>query len=236
MLPLSDSAARRSFPVVTLGIILLNVLLFAFELSLGDGVQQFLESAGVVPAEYTCRCDLPPADVGPFWVTLFTSMWLHGGWLHIGGNMLYLWIFGDNVEDAFGRFGFLGFYVASGLAAGAAQILASPGSTLPSIGASGAIAGVLAAYLVLFPTAQIRTLLVIGPFITLRRIPALILIGFWFVIQLFDGVASVADTTTTAEGGVAYWAHVGGFVFGLLITLLWSLGHQRAVRRATGTV
>jgi membrane associated rhomboid family serine protease len=236
MIPLSDSAARRSFPVVTLGIILLNVLLFGFELSLGDGVQQFLEAAGVVPAEYACRCDIPPADVGPFWVTLVTSMWLHGGWLHIGGNMLYLWIFGDNVEDAFGRLGYLLFYLASGVAAGVAQILASPGSTITSIGASGAIAGVLAAYLVLFPTAPIRTLLVIGPFITLRRVPAIILIGFWFVIQLLDGVAAFADTTTTSEGGVAYWAHVGGFVFGLLIALLWPLGQRRTVSRATGAL
>ncbi len=236
MIPLSDSAARRRFPVVTLGIILLNALLFGYELSLGGGVQQFLEAAGVVPAEYACRCDIPPSDIGPFWVTLFTSMWLHAGWLHIGGNMLYLWIFGDNVEDAFGRVGYLGFYLASGVFAGVAEILASPGSTVTSIGASGAIAGVLAAYLVLFPSAPIRTLLVIGPFITLRRVPALVLIGFWFVIQLLDGVAGIADTTATSEGGVAYWAHVGGFVFGLLMTLLWSAAQRRTDSTVPGAV
>jgi membrane associated rhomboid family serine protease len=218
MVPLSDEASRRAFPAVTVGILLLNVLVFLYELGLGDGVQRLVEAAGVVPAEYACRCDLPPADVGPFWVTLLTSMWLHGGWLHLVGNMAYLWIFGDNVEDAFGRAGYLAFYLASGVAAGLTQVLADPSSTLPGIGASGAIAGVLAAYVVLFPSAPIRTLLVAGPFVTLRRVPALVLIGVWFLLQLLDGVASIADTATTS-GGVGYWAHVGGFVFGLVVTL-----------------
>jgi membrane associated rhomboid family serine protease len=215
MLPLSDESSGRTFPIVTLGIILLNVLVFLYELSLGEAVQQFVEAAGVVPAEYSCRCDIPPPDVGPFWVTLFTSMWLHGGFLHLVGNMVYLWIFGDNVEQAFGSVGYLAFYLASGVAGGIAQILAGPEVTLPGVGASGAIAGVLAAYLVLFPTAPIRTLLKIGPIVTLHRIPALILIGVWFLSQLLNGVASIADTATDT-GGVAYWAHIGGFVFGLL--------------------
>ncbi len=146
MLPLSDEASRRTFPFVTVAIILLNVLVFIYELSLGDGVQQLVESAGVVPAEYACRCDIPPVDVGPFWVTLFTSMWLHGGWLHLIGNMVYLWIFGDNVEDALGHLGYLAFYLGGGIVAGGTQILAGPDSIVPGIGASGAIAAVLAAY------------------------------------------------------------------------------------------
>jgi membrane associated rhomboid family serine protease len=224
---LSDDASRRTFPIVTLGIILVNVLMFLYELSLGEGVQQFVEAAGVVPAEYACRCDIPPTDVGPFWVTLFTSMWLHGGLLHLGGNLVYLWIFGDNLKDAFGQVSYLAFYLASGVAAGIAQILAGPASTLPSVGASGAIAGVLAAYLVLFPTSQIRTLLVIGPFITVRRVTAVVLIGFWALIQLLDGVASIADTATTSSGGVAYWAHVGGFLFGLVATPVFSAARGR---------
>jgi len=128
MLPLSDEASRRTFPFVTVAIILLNVLVFIYELSLGDGVQQLVESAGVVPAEYACRCDIPPVDVGPFWVTLFTSMWLHGGWLHLIGNMVYLWIFGDNVEDALGHLGYLAFYLGGGIVAGGTQILAGPDS------------------------------------------------------------------------------------------------------------
>jgi membrane associated rhomboid family serine protease len=220
VIPLSDIASRRTLPLVTSFVIFLNLLVFAFELSLGDSVQQFVQSASVVPAEYACRCDIPPTDVGPFWVTVFTSMWLHAGWLHLIGNMAYLWIFGDNVEDAFGHLPYLGFYLASGFAAGVAHILASPESTVPSLGASGAIAGVLAAYVVLFPTAQVRTLLILGPFITIQRIAAVVLIGFWFVLQLLDGVVSVASTTN-AEGGVAYWAHVGGFVFGLIVTWAW---------------
>jgi membrane associated rhomboid family serine protease len=147
-----------------MGIIILNILAFLYELGLGDGLESFLSVAAVIPAEYACRCDIPPPDIGPFWLTMLTSMFLHAGWMHIGGNMLYLWIFGDNVEDAFGSLQYLGFYLAAGIAAGATQIVADPTSTVPSLGASGAIAGVLAAYVVLFPTAQVRTLLSIGPF------------------------------------------------------------------------
>jgi membrane associated rhomboid family serine protease len=220
MLPLKDyPGLRRSFPIVTLALVVLNVLAFLYELSLGDSIETFIQTAGVVPAEYLCRCDIPPTDIGPFWVTLFSSQFLHAGWLHIGGNMLYLWIFGDNVEDAFGHLGYLAFYLASGVVAGLTQIVVDPSSQVPSLGASGAIAGVLAAYVVLYPQAQVRTLLAIGPFITLPRISALLLIGFWFVIQLFDGLAALTQSSA-AGGGVAYWAHVGGFLFGLVVTLL----------------
>jgi membrane associated rhomboid family serine protease len=215
---MSDESPSRSFPIITIGIIVLNAIMFLYELSLGDAVAQFVLAAGVVPAEYACRCDMPPTDVGPFWVTLFTSMWLHGGWLHIIGNMVYLWIFGNNIEDAFGPIGYILFYVASGIAAGLTQIVAGPGSTVPAIGASGAIAGVLAAYVVMFPANQIRTLFFLGRFLTTGRIPALVLIGLWFLLQLFNGVASVGDTAAASDG-VAYWAHIGGFLFGLVVTL-----------------
>ena len=220
MIPLRDEPGeRRAFPLVTLALVVANVLAFLYEVSLGDRVESLILSAGVVPAEYLCRCDLPPADVGPFWATLLTSQFLHGGFLHLGGNMLYLWIFGDNVEDAFGHLRYLVFYLAGGVVAGLVQVLVDPSSTVPGLGASGAIAAVLAAYVVLFPSSQVRTLLTIGPFITLRRLPALLLIGFWFVIQLFDGLASIAESSAS-QGGVAYWAHVGGFVFGLAVALL----------------
>jgi membrane associated rhomboid family serine protease len=220
MIPLKDDpGARRTFPLVTVALVVVNVLAFLYELALGDGVEAFISAAGVVPAEFLCRCDLPPPDVGPFWVTLLTSQFLHGGWLHLGGNMLYLWIFGDNVEDAFGHLGYLAFYLAGGVMAGLVQVVVDPSSQVPSLGASGAIAAVLAAYVVLFPSAQVRTLLVIGPFVTVRRLSALLLIGFWFVIQLFDGLAALGHTSAS-EGGVAYWAHVGGFVFGLAVAML----------------
>jgi membrane associated rhomboid family serine protease len=217
LIPVNDDSPNRGFPIVTIGIIFVNLLVFWYEATLGDGVQQFVEAAGVVPAEYACRCDLPPAHAGPFWITLLTSMWLHGSWIHLGGNMLYLWVFGDNVEGAFGSIGYIAFYLASGVVAGIAQILAGPHSMVPAVGASGAIAGVLAAYVVLFPTAQIRTFLNIGPIITMLRVPALVIIGGWFLLQFVTGVSSIADTSGDS-GGIAYWAHIGGFVFGLLVT------------------
>jgi membrane associated rhomboid family serine protease/nucleotide-binding universal stress UspA family protein len=203
MLPVSiTDMPRRSFPIVTLGIIVLNVIVFLYELTLGDAVQDFILRAGVVPAEYLCRCDISPTDIGTYWITLFTSMWMHGGFLHIAGNMLYLWIFGDNVEDTFGRLGYTLFYLASGLVSGVTQILANPASEVPGLGASGAIAGVLAAYLVLFPQAQVRTLIFLGPFITFPRLSAFFLLGIWFLIQLADGIGSIAQTSGTDHRAV----------------------------------
>lgn len=236
MIPLSDpDTPRRTFPFVTMGIVILNIIVFVYELSLGENIQDFVLRAGVVPAEYLCRCDISPMDVGPYWFTLFTSMWLHGGLLHIGGNMLYLWIFGDNVEDTFGHLRYLLFYLASGVVSGLAQVWADPSSQIPGLGASGAIAGVLAAYQVFFPQAQIRTLLFLGPFVTLQRVPALLMLGFWFLIQLVSGVGSLGATTSTTDpsGGVAYWAHIGGFVFGLLIAfVVKNAGLQRVSLRS----
>ena len=233
MIPLRDDPGpRRTFPLVTLALVIANILAFLYEVSLGDGVEAFILSAGVVPAEYLCRCDLPPTDVVPFWATLLTSQFLHAGWLHLGGNMLYLWIFGDNVEDAFGHIPYLAFYLVAGVVAGLVQVVVDPSSPVPGLGASGAIAGVLAAYVVLFPGAQVRTLLTIGPFITMRRLSAILLIGFWFVIQLFDGLAALAESSAS-QGGVAYWAHVGGFVFGLAVALLVRGAREREPATAT---
>jgi membrane associated rhomboid family serine protease len=210
MLPIHDDDASRVVPVVTYGLIALNFLVFFLELINGDA---FVEQWSFIPSRFLAN---PAGD----FVTIFTSMFLHAGWLHIGGNMLYLWIFGDNVEDWFGRIPYLVFYLLCGVAATFAQLAFSMGSTIPSLGASGAIAGVLGAYILLFPGERITVLFDYGG---VGRVPAIIVIGLWFVLQLFSGFGSVAATADT--GGVAYMAHVGGFVAGLVITFI--LGGRR---------
>ena len=221
MIPIGDDhpRPRHLFPFVTLTLIAINVVVFLYELSLGNEINGLFRSAGVVPQEFTVRQDLPPpAPLGTYYTTLMTSMFLHGGFLHIGSNMLFLWVFGDNVEDRLGHAKYLLFYLLCGLGASAAHIYFNWGSRIPSVGASGAIAGVLAGYLLLFPSASIRTLLFLGWFVTVTRVPALIMIGFWFVTQLLSGVASLGEAEQTS--GVAFWAHIGGFVVGLPLVLL----------------
>ncbi len=221
MIPIGDDHLhpRRLFPIVTLTLIAVNVVVFLYELSLGNGVDGLFRSAGVVPQEFAVRQDLPPpAPLNTYYTTLITSMFLHGGFMHIGSNMLFLWIFGDNVEDRLGHVKYLAFYLLCGLGASAAHIYFNWGSQIPSVGASGAIAGVLAGYLLLFPSASIRTLLFLGPFITMTRVPAILMIGFWFVTQLISGIGSLGDAAQTS--GVAFWAHIGGFVIGLPLVLL----------------
>lgn len=202
MLPISDQNPRRSFPFVTYGLILVNFAVFFLELSQGD---PFILRWSFVPARFFAD---PAAD----WLTILSSMFMHAGWVHILGNMLYLWIFGDNVEDRFGHLPFLLFYLLCGVAATFAQAAFSLGSDVPNLGASGAIAGVLAAYLVMFPTARVTVLMGL----ILIPLPALVVIGLWIVLQLFSGVASITSAET--GGGVAYMAHVGGFFAGLLLT------------------
>ena len=221
MIPISDAPGpRRTFPVVTVLLILANVLVFLFEVSLSDrALTRLFLSAAVVPAEVVAGHDLrPPAPIfGSVYATLVTSMFLHAGLLHVGSNMLYLWVFGDNVEDALGHLRYLVFYLVCGLLAGAAHIASDPSSQTPSLGASGAIAGVLGAYVVLYPHALVRTVLFLGPFITFPRVSAYLMIGLWFVLQLFTGVASIGGGDT---GGVAVWAHVGGFAAGFILVRL----------------
>lgn len=219
MIPLKDDPKARSAPAVTVALIVLNVLVFIYELSLGAQLEAFIRAYGTIPLEIVTGRDIgPPAPLHNPYLTLFTSMFLHGGLLHLGSNMLFLWVFGDNVEDAFGHVGYIIFYFACGIAANAAQIAINPQSTLPSVGASGAIAGVLGAYMVMFPSAQVRTLLFLGPIILLPRLPALLLIGFWFVTQLISGFGQIGIQQET--GGVAFWAHIGGFVVGVVLALL----------------
>jgi membrane associated rhomboid family serine protease len=217
MIPLSDRIPTRRVPVITILLIVINTIVFLYEMLLlnsgGDNVlQQFIVAYGLVPARVT---SVPlPATL----ITFVTSMFLHASWLHIGGNMLYLWIFGNNIEDVLGHFWFTLFYFVCGFIASAAQVVMSWGSTLPGIGASGAIAGVLAAYLIFFPRSQINTLLILGFFIMFRRLPALLVLGLWFGIQLVQGFLSFGQTQS---GGVAFFAHIGGFLAGLLLALPW---------------
>jgi membrane associated rhomboid family serine protease len=199
-----DDSAERSVPIVTYLLIVLNVLFFFVELS---GGEPFIERWSVVPRRLTQN---PGAD----FITVFTSMFMHGGWLHMGGNMLYIWIFGDNVEDRFGHAKFALFYLLCGIAATFAQVVVSAGSTIPNLGASGAIAGVLAAYIILFPRGQVKVLMGRG----VVPMPALVVIGLWIVLQFVNGVGSITQSAET--GGVAYMAHIGGFVAGLVLTFL----------------
>ena len=220
MLPLRDFIPTRRFPAVTVGIIVVNIIAFAYELlaEAGGTLEQTFYTMGVVPFNVTHDFGLAVA------LSFLTSMFLHGGFMHIIGNMLYLWIFGNNVEDSMGRGRFLVFYLLAGLIASAAQVLASPNSPIPSIGASGAIAGVLGAYIVLFPRARVQALIFLGYFARLTQLPALLVLGFWFVLQLFNGLLAFG---MTQMGGVAWFAHVGGFVTGLLLVRLFTLGRRR---------
>ena len=225
MLPIGDDRVQGGPPaVVTYGLIVLNVLAFLLELTQPSGaaLQSFIQAWGVVPREYSLARDIPPTIPLPFWSTLLTSMFLHGGWMHLGGNMLYLWIFGDNLEKVMGGARFLVFYLVCGLAASFAHILFGSGSTIPAVGASGAISGVLGGYLILFPRNTVRVLTRGG----IAQVPAIFVLGFWIVIQMINGIGSMAATTETA--GVAYMAHVGGFVAGLVLVKLMASQRQPA--------
>ena len=220
MIPLRDANPTRRFPIVTIALIVACFAAWAYELGLlatgPDALDAFITHWGVVPSDVSSA--LGGGDVAAMAVaTLFTSQFLHGGWLHILGNMLYLWIFGNNVEDWLGRFRFVLFYLAGGAVAALTQVAITPTSDIPTIGASGAIAAVLGAYLVLFPRARITTLVFLGFFYQLINVPALVVLAFWFVLQLIDGLASLGVTEVT--GGVAVFAHIGGFLFGVVIAL-----------------
>jgi membrane associated rhomboid family serine protease len=218
MIPFRDNIPSRTFPVINTLIIVANVIVFFYELSLGRGLDRFIMRYGVVPAAVFSwpQSNLPITAV---LVPFFTSMFLHGGWLHLIGNMWYLWIFGDNVEDRLGHFNYLVFYLLCGLGAGIVHTILNYNIVLPSVGASGAIAGVLGAYVVSYPFARVLTLIPIFIFWQIIEIPALIVLGLWFVLQFFYGTASLA-AANAGGGGVAWWAHVGGFVVGMILVAL----------------
>jgi len=203
MIPLRDVIPSRTTPYVTVSLIVLNALVFLYEFSLGDDVNRFIIAYGLIPAAFS-------------WVTVLTSMFLHGGFMHVAGNMLYLLIFGDNVEDRFGHGRFLVFYLLCGTVAALVQTIMGPDSVIPMVGASGAIAGVMGAYFVMYPHSRIVTLLPIFIFIQLIEVPAIFFLGIWFLMQFLSGVGSIASAATRAPtGGVAFWAHVAGFVAGV---------------------
>ncbi len=226
MIPIQDIVPRRTFPIVTVGLILLNTAIFLFELSLPEEtLERLIFHLGVVPARYT----------DPYWgaehslpflpyLAFFTSMFLHGGWIHLLGNMWTLWIFGDNVEDRMGHGRFLIFYLLCGLVAALVHVYVHPHSKVPVIGASGAISGVLGAYYGLFPLARVIVLVPIFFFPFFFEVPAILYIGFWYLMQLFSGALSIVHGQVI--GGVAWWAHIGGFLFGLLTHRLFCLGRR----------
>jgi membrane associated rhomboid family serine protease len=216
MIPLRDVIPSRTTPTVTISVIALNALLFLYQLSLGPGVEEFVLYWGLVPAAFS-------------WITVFTSMFLHGGFLHFAGNMLYLWIFGDNVEDRMGHGRFLVFYLLCGAAAALTQTVVDPESVIPMVGASGAIAGVMGAYFVLYPHSRILTLVPIFFFIQLIEVPAIFFLGIWFVMQFLSGVGSIASATREPGGGIAFWAHVAGFATGISTVVLFRRPERQRV-------
>ncbi len=238
-LPLKDINPTVRRPIATYSLILANVIVFVYELSLGSRVNAFIAGFGATPYEITHAVDLvgqlaagaPIAHApGPphVWLTLLSSMFMHAGYWHLGGNMLYLYIFGNNIEDILGPAKFIIFYLASGFLAHALHIASDPGSLIPTVGASGAVSGLLGAYLIAYPRARVLTLIFLGFFIRMAVVPAFVIIVMWFVIQFFFGLASLGGT---AEGGVAWFAHIGGFLGGIALIYamagktIWHLRH-----------
>ncbi len=222
MIPIRDDNPTRTFPFVTVFLILANVAVFVYQWTLGQGAEAFIYRLGAIPWEITHFQELPqiPAEYRsgfPNMLTLLTSMFLHGGLFHLLGNMLYLWIFGDNVEAIMGRIRFFLFYILCGVAASLSHVLIAPASNVPMVGASGAISGVLGAYFLRFPRARVHVLIFLFIFIKTIRIPALFVLGFWFVLQVLNGMGSLGPS---GENSVAWFAHIGGFLAGLVLVLL----------------
>lgn len=219
MIPIKDDIPSSTFPYVNVAVIILNVIVFAYQLSLGyQGAERFIYRTAAIPYEVTHLVDTFPLSVLPPPFTMLTAMFVHGGFLHLAGNMLFLWIFGDNVEDTLGHFKYLLFYVIAGVIASMAHIVLDPDSTIPMVGASGAVAGVLGAYFLLFPRAQVNTLVFLFFFVTMARVPAIFFLGFWFLMQILSSAYG---------GGVAWFAHIGGFVAGAATVVIFGLRKKR---------
>jgi len=229
MFPIHDDNPTRITPYVTYALLLACVLIFIWQISLGDAAQQAVYSFGVIPSVLFATKSLPlELEILPAWLTIFSSMFLHGGWMHLIGNMLYLWVFGNNVEDAMGHKRFILFYLSCGLLAALTQAVLNPDSEIPMIGASGAISGVLGAYLLLHPHARILVVIPIGIFIYTPWIAAYWVLGFWFVLQIINSLISASDM-----GGVAYGAHLGGFVAGMMLIPLFKYRRVRLFSPST---
>ena len=213
MIPLRDEIPTRRVPIVNYALIAVNVLMYLFQSMLGAEEQALVYEFALIPIKFTSGISL--GDISD----IFTSMFMHAGLAHIGGNMLYLWIFGDNVEDRMGRGRYIIFYLVGGLVASLAHIFTNPGSEIPTVGASGAIAAVLGAYLVLYPQSRVLTLVPLGFFIRMSMLPAALVLGLWFVLQFFSGVISLGGPDVS---GVAFWAHIGGFLAGVVLAKLFA--------------
>jgi membrane associated rhomboid family serine protease len=233
VVPLKDDNPVRITPYVTYGLIALNIVIFVYEVTLPEAqLNQFFQTWAIVPRQLTESFEVGFSPLSlPEWFTLISSQFLHGGFLHVAGNMLYLWIFGNNLEEEMGGLRFLLFYLTCGVLAGLAQWFFSAYSEIPSLGASGAIAGVMGAYILKFPQVRILTLIPLGIFLAPFRIPAIFFLGFWFVQQALYGVASLnAPVNIGMEGGgIAYWAHAGGFVFGAVLGPMFGLFSRKSL-------
>lgn len=208
MIPIRDEIKTHRTPIVNYALVVINVLVFLWMFLNSGNLESIYYEYALIPSNFLNGIDL--GDVKD----VFTSMFMHGGWMHLIGNMLYLWIFGDNIEDRLGHIGYLIFYLAGGIAAALLQTLISPGSQIPMVGASGAIAGVLGAYLVMYPNSRVYTFIPIGFYARVRLVPAVVVLGLWFLLQLISGVGSLGALD---QGGTAYFAHIGGFIFGLIV-------------------
>jgi membrane associated rhomboid family serine protease len=226
MIPLRDENPTRTFPFVTILLMAVNAAVFIYQVWLGPAAEQFVLQLAAIPLEVTHFRNLPESTLLPPLLSVVTSMFLHGGFMHIAGNMLFLWIFGNNIEDFLGHVRFIIFYLACGLAAAGLQIVLTPSSTIPMVGASGAISGIMGAYLLLYPKARIVTLVFLGFFIRIVRIPAYFFLVFWFLLQLVNAFFIVG---AAEGGGVAFFAHIGGFVAGLVLVRL--MEPKRRLRR-----
>ncbi|MEW5700936.1 MAG: rhomboid family intramembrane serine protease [Candidatus Zixiibacteriota bacterium] len=227
MIPLRDDNPTSRKPYVTIALIVANVLVFLYQTAQGPYAEAFVMKFGLIPYELTHRIELSPQVSFPAVATIFTSMFLHGGWMHLGGNMLYLWIFGNNIEDRLGPIRFLIFYLLSGVCAVLLFVLTGPNTQVPLVGASGAVSGILGIYALRFPRARVLTLLWLGFFVRMVWIPALAFLGIWFAMQLLFSVPTIG---TSSGGGVAYMAHVGGFLFGMLGALVYKRRFEGAPR------
>ncbi len=227
MFPIRDSIPSRNFPILTIALIVMNALIFFYEFYLGDRLGDFIRRYGLIPDNFFFYTETHQGGLVERYGPFFTSMFLHGGWMHVISNMWYLWIFGDNIEDRLGRGRFFIFYILCGLAAGVAHLLLNADSKIPTVGASGAIAGIMGAYVVLYPRARVQTLIPIFIFIQFIEIPAFFFLGFWVLLQFFQGTASLMSADS---GGVAWWAHLGGFVFGAVFVKLFVRQEEYDVR------
>jgi membrane associated rhomboid family serine protease len=227
MIPLKDTIPSERYPIITMLLIAVNVSVFFYEINLGRHLPEFVKFAGVVPARFFDSRLYASRGSLERYFPIFTSLFLHGGWVHLLGNMLYLWVFADNIEDRLGHFKFPIFYLLCGFGASLAHIFANPTSSVPSIGASGAIAGILGAYFILYPKSRVITLVPILFFIQIVELPAFLFLGIWFLMQFFNGVLTLGLGTAQAAG-IAWWAHIGGFLSGIFfILLLKGKKHQR---------